>query len=174
MAKRNKKSGVYEIVNDAYKYRAKCRRDTVMEMRDIINLIEDETVPKIIPVLYHGTCPDNAESLISNGWQPRSGMRGGNLGQTRYLYLTTGEENALWYAGEKGCDTLVAVVNVPLDYLDVDPEDGTYDSATEEISKSQKSGCPGNLVLKRSLSAEHFKISSQDVFSWKCKEEEID
>lgn len=127
-------------------------------MRDIINLIENENVPAVIPVLYHGTCPDNAESLINKGWQPRSGTRGGNFGQTRFLYLTTGKENALWYAGEKGCDSLVAVENIPLDYLDVDPEDGTWENVEEEIRRSAANGSPGCLVLKKPLPAEHFKL----------------
>ena len=77
-----------------------------MKMREIMRLIEGTGVA---PVLYHGTCPDNAASLVQNGWTPRSGSQGGNMGQTRYLYLTTGREDALWFADQKGCDTVVVL-----------------------------------------------------------------
>jgi hypothetical protein len=52
----------------------------------------------------------------------------------------------------------VAVENIPLDYLDVDPEDGTWESVEEEIRRSAANGMPGCLVLKYPLPAEHFKL----------------
>jgi hypothetical protein len=54
-----------------------------------------ETSEPTVPVLYHGTCPDNAAALAQHGWQPRSGPSGGNQGQSRYLYLSTDREDAV-------------------------------------------------------------------------------
>jgi RNA:NAD 2''-phosphotransferase len=106
--------------------------------------------------LYHGTTPDSAQAITKNGWSPRSAAMGGNCGQSRYLYLTTEYEDALWFAQEKGSDTVLEVRDVPLSMLEVDPEDGTYDTVEEEISSSL--GLPGKLVLTRSLPAENFSI----------------
>jgi hypothetical protein len=106
------------------------------------------------PTLYHGTCEDDAQALLRNGWQPNTRPRGGNLGQTRYLYLSTGLEDALWFAQQKGCDTVLAVINAPLDHLQVDPEDGTGDTLEQELSLSHD--LPGKVVLIRSLGPEHF------------------
>lgn len=104
--------------------------------------------------LYHGTTPENAEILLSEGWTPSSGHGGGNCGQTRYLYLSTAYEDALWFANEKGYDTVLTLVDVPLHLLEVDPEDGTYDTVEEELE--EKGGLPGKIVLKGPLSADHF------------------
>jgi GNAT superfamily N-acetyltransferase len=106
--------------------------------------------------LYHGTCPENGEALCKNGWAPRQSSMGGNMGQPRYLYLSTGKEDALWFAEEKGCSTLVEVKDVPLSYLKVDPEDGTSDTLEEELHST--TGLPGKVVLTRPLPAEHFHV----------------
>lgn len=129
-----------------------------MKMRDIINtvvggLMEDDT--RSVSVLYHGCCEDSADNLVARGWSPNSWTSGGNMGDRRYLYLTTGEEDALWFANEKGCDSIVAVTNVPIDCLIVDPEDGTWDTVEEELSN--KNGLPGKVALTKSLSAKHFR-----------------
>lgn len=107
--------------------------------------------------LYHGTCYENAKSLCDNGWAPRASSSGGNMGQSQYLYLSTGQEDALWFAQEKGCDTLVEVRNIPLDYLKVDPEDGTHDTLEEELDGG-KYKLPGKAVLTQPLPASHFHI----------------
>jgi hypothetical protein len=125
-----------------------------MKMRDIMRLVEGTG---IAPVLFHGTCPDNAASLVRNGWIPRSGSHGSNMGQTRYLYLTTGREDALWFAEQKGCDTVVEVHNVPLDHLIVDPEDGGADSLHDEMNSIH--GLPGKVALIKPLPAIHFHLS---------------
>ena len=111
---------------------------------------------EVIPVLYHGTCEDNAAHLIQHGWQPNSGMSGGNQGQTRYLYLSTGRDDALWFAQEKGCDTVVAVRDIPLDYLIVDPEDGSEDTVEAELNSPH--GLPGKLALIKPLAGSHFQV----------------
>ena len=112
---------------------------------------------QIVPVLYHGTCEDNAAHLIQHGWHPHSGTSGGNQGQTRYLYLSTDREDALWFAQEKGCDTVLAVRNIPLDCLIVDPEDGIGDSVEAEMNLPH--GLPGKLALTKPLAASHFQVA---------------
>lgn len=124
-------------------------------MRNLINILLENT--RNVPKLFHGTCEQNAESLIMNGWKPYSGFIGGNLGQTKYLYLSTGYDDALWFANEKGCNTVVELINVPLDCIIVDPEDGSSDTVEEELS--EKCGLPGKVALIKPLSAEHFQIA---------------
>ena len=115
----------------------------------------DESIGDIVPVLYHGTCEDSAEALLKHGWQPNAWGGGSNMGQRRYLYLSTGEEDARWFAEEKGCDVVLAITNVPLDHLIVDPEDGSYDSLEDELHSPM--GLPGKVVLIKPLSADHFQ-----------------
>lgn len=112
-------------------------------------------ITRTIPVLYHGTCPEHAERLLRDGWQPNSGSVGGNMGQARYLYLTNEPENARWFAQEKGCEVVLAVTNIPLAYLRVDPEDGVADTVEDELNHPL--GLPGNVVLTRPLGPEHFR-----------------
>ncbi len=57
----------------------------------------------------HGTCLPSAEQLLSNGWSPDRGKIGANGGQSRYLYLSTHKEDALWFAEEKGCHSVLKV-----------------------------------------------------------------
>src|SRR5271154_2669547 len=113
--------------------------------------------------LYHGTCPENAETLIQNGWKPNQVSMGGNAGQTKFLYLTDEPQNALGYAEEKGCNTLVEVSRVPVSYLAVDPEDGSSETVEEELNKDL--GLPGNVILTKPLPAAHFKIVNHSGFS---------
>jgi len=114
-------------------------------------------MPETIPVLYHGTTPEAADVLLQRGWHPRSGTRGANQGQPRFLYLTTIFEDALWFAEQKGSETVIEVVDVPTAKLMVDPEDGTSDSLETELALPF--GLPGKLVLTGPLSASHFRLS---------------
>lgn len=79
------------------------------------------------------------------------------MGQNRYLYLTTGYEDALRFANQKGSDTVVKVIDVPLSYLTVDPEDGSYDTVEQELNSPH--GLPGKVALTNPLGPEHFKLS---------------
>lgn len=106
--------------------------------------------------LYHGTTPEAAEALALNGWRPNVAAPGANQGQSRYLYLSTHYEDALWFAEQKGSDVVVRLENVPVGMLAVDPEDGTGDTVEAEISSPH--GLPGKLVLTRPLAAEHFTV----------------
>jgi hypothetical protein len=116
--------------------------------------ITESMVSEIVPVLYHGTCKENAKNILKNGWQPNSGQQGGNMGQTKYLYLSTGYEDALWFANEKGCNSVIKVVNVPKSCLIVDPEDGLEDNLDDELNLPY--GMPGKIALIKQLGPEHF------------------
>lgn len=106
--------------------------------------------------LYHGTTDESAKALTERGWEPNKWWPGGQCGQRRYLYLTNFPENASWYAEEKGSSAVVAVRDVPLGHLAVDPEDGTKDTVEEELSNPH--GLPGSVVLTKPLPASHFSI----------------
>ena len=114
-----------------------------------------------VPVLYHGTCEEYSDRLLKYGWSPR-GIIGGNGGQGRYLYLSTGYEDALWFAQEKGCSVVLAVRNVPIDYLIVDPEDGISDTVEQELSTSKN--FPGKVALTRPLGSDHFELCKGVMF----------
>ena len=105
--------------------------------------------------LYHGTTAESAELLLEHGWEPGKVSGGGNCGQPRYLYLSTGYEDALWFAEQKGSDVVLEVIDIPLEHLRVDPEDGVYDTVEEEMSAP--GGFPGKLVLTRSLETSRFR-----------------
>jgi hypothetical protein len=111
-------------------------------------------VPDVIPVLYHGTLPEYAEMLLKSGFTPRQVSSGGNQGQGRYLYLTNLVENAMWFANEKGSDTVIEVRDIPYALLQVDPEDGIYETVALELS--MRNGLPGNVVLVKRLNQSHF------------------
>ena len=118
--------------------------------------------------MYHGTCLGNAENLIKNGWKPKSGTVGGNMGQNKYLYLTSEKEDALWFAQEKGCNTVIEVKNIPIDYLIFDPEDGDPDlydykiqNAIDKIINKTRYSTPVKLALTKELDSYHFKICDE-------------
>lgn len=106
--------------------------------------------------LYHGTTPDSAELLMQNGWQPNSFASGSHCGQTRYLYLTTHPEDALWFANEKGSETVLEMKDVPYSMLKVDPEDGIGDTIEEEVGSPH--GMPGKVVLTKAIDASAFEL----------------
>ena len=102
--------------------------------------------------LYHGTCVNNAKNLIKHGWKPNSNSYGSNLGQSKYLYLTSMSEDAMWFANQKDCNTIINVIDIPIDCLMFDPEDGDGDIYDYDIKKAIKkinSGYP--LPIKFSL-----------------------
>lgn len=110
--------------------------------------------------LYHGTTTESANRLLRDRWQPGSGASTGNRGNSRYLYLTNGAENAAAYAGQIGGDVVLKVKNVPKSILKVDPEDGVYDTVAEELNSS--TGLPGNVVAFRPIDPEAFEVVEID------------
>jgi len=111
--------------------------------------------PERIVTLYHGTTEDAADALLSGGWKPNSGTMGGNCGNPSLLYLTTEPENALWFAQEKGGNTVLAV-QVPFDSLIVDPEDGSEETVEEELQMAF--GLPGSVACTKPLPVEAFSL----------------
>jgi len=107
--------------------------------------------------LFHGTTAQSAEALMRDGWKPSSAPVGGNCGQARYLYLSTVYEDALWFAQEKGDDTVLVLHDIPLDHLIVDPEDGCSETLEEELSGKQ--GLPGKVALVEPLPADCFSLA---------------
>ena len=108
--------------------------------------------------LYHGTSAQSADAIVAEGWQPNSGLQGGNVGQGRYLYLTNVPENALWFAEQKGDNTVLEVL-VEESELIVDPEDGVHDTVQEELSAAN--GLPGSVALKVSDPSDRFSLFSK-------------
>jgi hypothetical protein len=121
-----------------------------MKIKEILSESNDSVT------LYHGTCPESAKILMTVGWSPRTSGQGANMGQSRYLYLTSDPEDALWFAKEKGCGTVLKVSGVPMASLRVDPEDGVADTVYDELHSSM--GLPGKVVAFMPLSKEHFSI----------------
>lgn len=117
----------------------------------------NESVSNTI-TLYHGTCVENAKRLVENGWKPNSGSVGGNLGQSKYLYLSSDYEDALWFAEEKGCNSVVQINDVPLDYLIPDPEDESGYTMSELLDRLNRSKIPSKFALTTSLPSSYFTI----------------
>ena len=124
----------------------------------LAEIIVNETAAQQHLTLYHGTTPDAAQALIERGWQPNQWGQGGNMGQTRYLYLTTGIEDAEWFANEKGAGSVVEVRDVPLAYLMPDPEDATGETVKDELADARRIGLPAKLALVKPLDPKHFRI----------------
>lgn len=108
--------------------------------------------------LYHGTTEESAALLMRNGWQPAVHQTGGNCGQNRFLYLSTGYEDALWFAQEKGSETVLQLTDIPVAFLRVDPEDGCADTVEEELN--HPSGLPGKVILTRPIDASFFSLAA--------------
>lgn len=117
---------------------------------------------KEVITLYHGTCDMNAFNLIENGWHPNLVKSGSNQGNPMYLYLSSDKEDAKWFAEQKGCDVVLKVIDIPIEYLIFDPEDGDADiydyKISNAISKIKKGyPIPIKFALVKPLSKEHFK-----------------
>lgn len=112
------------------------------------------------PALYHGTCAGSAKVFLEKGWQPNSGPRGSNMGQPRYLYVSTGVEDAAWFAEEKGCDTVVQITGVPWSALRPDPEDAMDSNrpAKEEVAAAMRLRLPAKLVITQPVDAAQFQV----------------
>lgn len=104
--------------------------------------------------LYHGTTRDVADILCTQGWTPQSNaFKGSQCGNPRLLYLTNNAENALWYAEQKGDESVVSI-EVAQKFLIVDPEDGIHDTVADELAGSG----PCSVALFQSLPASAFKL----------------
>ena len=115
--------------------------------------------------LYHGTSAASASRLQTDGWSPDAASAGANMGQSRYLYLTSEPEDALWFAEQKGENTILELRNVSCDMLKFDPEDGDYDEEKYQIVenamtviRSGQLSMPIKFVLTKACSAATFSL----------------
>lgn len=122
-----------------------------------IKLFEEYSSIKTLD-LFHGTCMHNAERMIEFGWKANSVSAGANQGQTRYLYLSSGIEDARWFAEEKGCDVVIKISNIPIDYLKPDPEDEAGFTMDDLLSRIDRGVIPSKFVLIKDLPKENFEI----------------
>ncbi len=126
--------------------------DKVKSFNQFIN----ENVSRTL-TLYHGTCEGNGKNLIENGWKPTNSGYGGNMGNPNYLYLSSEPEDALWFAEEKGCNTVIKIMNIPIDYLRPDPEDEAGFTMKELLDRIDTNGFPSKFILTKPLDNSHFK-----------------
>lgn len=117
------------------------------------NFNENDTI-----TLYHGTCLPNAHNLIKNGWKSINKSYGGNMGNQNYLYLSSEPEDALWFAEEKGCDTIIIVKNIPVSFLRPDPEDEAGFSMGDLLDRINNTKSPSKFILTKELNSNHFEI----------------
>lgn len=127
-------------------------------MKDILHKLLLEEYKNQTITLYHGTCKENALNLVKNGWKPNNSNIGGNLGNPKYLYTSTDYEDAMWFANEKGCDSVVIIKNVPLEYIKPDPEDEAGFSMDELLDRINNSKSPAKFVIYKELNNIHFKF----------------
>ncbi len=76
----------------------------------------------------------------------------------RSKYLSSEPEDALWFAEEKGCDTVIEIINIPIDFLRPDPEDEAGFTMKELLDRIDTNGFPAKFILTRPLDNTHFKI----------------
>lgn len=107
--------------------------------------------------LYHGTTTFNANLLLKFGWQPKN-FKGGNMGDSSYLYLTSEPQDALWFGNENGGDTVVEVNDIPIKYLKPDPDDESGFDMNELLDRMKRGWLPSKFVLFEPLDSKHFKI----------------
>lgn len=126
-----------------------------MNIDKIINnvLLEIENDQQI--TLYHGTCKINSQQLLKNGWKPNSSSQGSNMGQTKYLYVTTEPEDAMWFANQKGCNSIIEITTT-IDNIIPDPEDEAGYTKTELLN--DKSGMARKFVIFKPISKSQIKL----------------
>lgn len=122
----------------------------------LFNQFINENVNRTL-TLYHGTCEGNSKNLIDNGWKPINSGYGGNMGNPNYLYLSSEPEDALWFAEENGCNTVIEIMNIPIDYLRPDPEDEAGFTMKELLDRIDTNGFPAKFILIKPLDNTHFK-----------------
>jgi len=127
--------------------------DKVKNFKQFVNESLDNTI-----TLYHGTCLTNGENLTENGWKPINKSYGGNMGNPNYLYLTSESEDALWFAEENGCNTIIVVKNIPISFLRPDPEDEAGFTMNDLLGRMNGDGLPSKFILTKELDSIHFEI----------------
>ena len=142
----------------------KAFRSAVPEAEDSLIILDESSVivRDILPgagrlTLYHGTTRENAEALLSHGFDPSGWRRGANCGRTGMLYLTDDPMNAQWF-GEQFGDGVVLEFRPRACDLVVDPEDGVEETVVKELM----SALPAFLATRKPISPHHIKLHTQD------------
>jgi hypothetical protein len=132
-------------------------KDLKQFIKETIRKRINENLDKTI-TLYHGTCLYNGKNLINNGWKPIKKTYGANMGNPKFLYLTSEPEDALWFAEEKGCDTVIVVKNIPISFLRPDPEDEAGFTMVDLLDRMKHSSLPSKFILIKHLDSKHFEM----------------
>jgi hypothetical protein len=106
--------------------------------------------------LYHGTTLLNGLNLVKYGWEPNRCAT--DLSNSKYLYLTSDYDDAMWYANEKSGNTIVEITNIPIDFLSPDPESEIGYNIENLLRRLIKNKKPSKFVLTQTLNNEHFNI----------------
>lgn len=139
---------------------AQTKIDEIREEKESLNELFENISNSDSITLYHGTSKESANEFLKNGWSPRKEGAGANFGNPKYLYLTSEPEDALWFAQEKGEDTIVKVSNIPLSYLKPDPEDEAGFTMKELLDRIKNSNSPSKFALFQPLDSSHFQAFS--------------
>lgn len=107
--------------------------------------------------LYHGTSARNAADLLDHGFDPARWRAGPNGGRRGLFYLTNYPENARWYA-ERFDDGVVLGIEVAVEDLIVDPEDGVGETVEEEMAGP----LPACLATRRAIAPEAVRRLAPD------------
>jgi hypothetical protein len=136
----------------------------VLDMIDynngIVYIFKYNNTTKKTLTLYHGTTENNAKNLLNNGWQPNSNSQGSNMGNSKYLYLTSLPEDALWFADENGGNVVMKIKNIPLSYLQPDPDDESGYTMEELLDRMNRTELPSKFILTKALSKNYFSINN--------------
>lgn len=116
-----------------------------------------------IPVLFHGTTRESAKLLLKKGWAPRKQFAPtANGGRPQFLYVSTGWQDALWFAEQMGEDTVLAIHDITRDMVGIDPEDGMGGTVEEELAKAKKIKFPAKLTIRVPIGPSHFRLFAID------------
>ena len=111
------------------------------------------SLPIILIILIIGLLATFIEPLM----KPLNSY-GGNMGKPNYLYLTSDPQDALWFAQEKGCNTIVEVSNITINYLKPDPDDEAGFTMEELLDRMKTTKFPSKFILNKPLEKSYFKL----------------
>lgn len=108
--------------------------------------------------VFHGTDESHANYLLSNGYTPK-GIKtiGSNLGKSGLLYVSSGYDDARWFANEKGSDIVLKIEEVPVDSLSPDPEDESGFTMSELLDRVRNSKMPAKFIITKPIDKNKFK-----------------
>ena len=123
-----------------------------MKLHELLNEAKKMTV-------YHGTSKSSADNMVKVGWTPNKYGPTGNNGKSKYLYVSTMFDDALWFANEIGDSTVVKIKCYQNDlYPDPDDEGGF---TKEELLKRKE--LPAKFIIKIPIAPHNIKIDSKNI-----------